>query len=145
MNAIASLANNNVGQALTRPLMESGEILRISEKLIQPFYEAKSELAESLAREHLPEAFPWRFHKREGAFFLWLWFEDLPISSKELYRRLKARNTLIIPGDYFFYGLEKSDWRHAHECIRVSFTQSDEILRQGFTILGEEVERAYRG
>jgi len=145
MTAIASLANNNVGQALTRPLMESGEILRISEELIQPFYEAKSELAESLARKHLPAEFPWRFHKREGAFFLWLWFEDLPISSKELYRRLKARNTLIIPGDYFFYGLEKSDWRHAHECIRVSFTQSEEILRQGFAILGEEVERAYRG
>jgi len=33
--------------------------------------------------------------------FLWLWFPDLPISSLELYKRLKARGVLVVSGHYF--------------------------------------------
>jgi len=39
---------------------------------------------------------PYHVHKPEGAFFLWLWFEGLPVSSQELYERLKKRGVAII-------------------------------------------------
>ncbi|MCB1235554.1 MAG: valine--pyruvate transaminase [Verrucomicrobiae bacterium] len=144
INAIASLANNNVGQALTTPLMESGEILRLSRDVVRPFYRAKSEFAKTLLHEHLPAGAPWRVHRGEGAFFLWIWFENLPIPTRELYRRLKARKTLVIPGEYFFFGLDTADWPHSRECIRLSYTQSEDIVRRGIATLGEEVAKAYR-
>ncbi len=145
INAIASLANNNIGQALTRPLMESGEILRLSRDVVRPFYRAKSDFALEQLGQALPDDLPWRAHKSEGAFFLWLWFENLPITTRELYQRLKARKTLIIPGEYFFFGLDAGDWRHRHECLRLSYTQGEDIVRRGIAILAEEVIRAYAG
>lgn len=143
INAIASLANNNIGQALTRPLMESGEILHLSRDVVRPFYQRKSEFALEQLRNALPDDLPWRAHKSEGAFFLWLWFADLPITTRELYQRLKIRKTLIIPGEYFFFGLDTAGWRHRDECLRLSYTQSEDTVRRGIAILAEEVIRAY--
>ena len=85
---------------------------------------------------------PFRIHKPEGAIFLWLWFEGLPISSRILYERLKQRGVLIVPGENFFIGLDH-DWPHQRECIRVSYAQDPETVRQGVTIIAEEVRRAY--
>ncbi|MCB1231127.1 MAG: valine--pyruvate transaminase [Verrucomicrobiae bacterium] len=144
INAIASLANNNIGQALTRPLMENGEILQLSHEVVRPFYQEKSDFALNQLRASLPDDLPWRAHKSEGAFFLWLWFPGLPISTRELYQRLKARKTLIIPGEYFFFGLETEDWPHHRECLRLSYTQSEDTVRRGIAILAEEVIRAFQ-
>ncbi len=145
MTAIMGLANNNVGQALVRGLIESGEVLTISHEMIRPFYKRRSEMAQALAHELLPADLPWKMHHSEGAFFIWFWFDGMKITSKELYQRLKDRNVVVIPGSYFFYGLEESDdnWKHRDECIRVSFTQGEETLREGFRILGEELAKAW--
>ncbi|MFK5923814.1 MAG: valine--pyruvate transaminase, partial [Verrucomicrobiota bacterium] len=143
MTAIIGLANTNVGQAIVSPLLESGEILNISQNLIRPFYQKRAQRAEHLLEQYLPDELPWRVHKSEGAFFLWIWFENLPISSKELYQRLKDRQTFIVPGEYFFFGLETENWPHSRECIRLSFTQAEDVLEKGVRILGEEVEKAY--
>jgi valine--pyruvate aminotransferase len=143
INAITSLANNNIGQALTRPLMESGDVLAISRDIIRPFYQRKADLALSLLTDALPADLPWRVHKVEGAFFLWIWFRDLPIPTRELYQRLKARKTLIIPGESFFFGLDTAGWHHSRECIRLSHTQSEDTVRRGIAILAEEIRRAY--
>lgn len=149
MTAVISLANNNIGQAIAAPLLESGEVLRLANDIVRPFYAEKSETARALIEQHLPADLPWRVHKSEGAFFLWLWFEGLPITTRELYRRLRDRHALIVPGEYFFFGLSDleagKDWRHSHECIRLSYTQSQDTLERGIAILGEEVARAYAG
>ncbi|NIP97238.1 MAG: valine--pyruvate aminotransferase, partial [Akkermansiaceae bacterium] len=60
-------------------------------------------------------------HRSEGALFLWMWFEDLPVTSRELYDRLKGRGVLVVPGNYFFFGLDDDEWPHRNECLRVSF------------------------
>jgi len=145
MTAIIGLANNNVGQALARPLIESGEIRRLSEDVIRPWYRARAERAQELAHEFLPPEIPWRMHRSEGAFFLWFWFEDLPVSCREFYRRLKEAGLIVVPGEYFFYGLDTSEWPHASQCLRVSFTQSDEVITDGFRILGEVTRSVYAG
>ena len=96
------------------------------------------------ARENFfDDALPYRVHRSEGALFLWLWFEGLPITVRELYERLKARDVLIVPGHYFFFGLEEEDWPHWHECIRVTFTMEEHVVREGFQIIAEEVAKAY--
>ncbi len=82
-----------------------------------------------------------RIHKSEGAIFLWLWFDELPISTKELYQRLKARGVLVVPGEYFFFGTD--DWPHAHQCLRMNYVQPQEVMEKGIAIIAEEVSIAY--
>ena len=96
-----------------------------------------------MIEKYFDSALPWRVHKREGALFLWLWCEGLPIKSSELYHRLKARDVLVVPGNYFFYGLEEENWPHRDECLRISFTMPEKVVDEGFRIIGEEVQRAY--
>ena len=86
--------------------------------------------------------YPCRIHTPEGAIFLWLWFQDLPITSDELYQRLKRRGVFIIAGEHFFPGLAE-DWSHRHECIRVSYAQEPSIVHHGIKIIAEEVRLAY--
>tara|TARA_R110002096_G_scaffold134749_2_gene286034 strand:- start:50 stop:1363 length:1314 start_codon:yes stop_codon:yes gene_type:complete len=143
MTAIVGLANNNVGQALARPMIESGEIQQLADNVVRPYYQRRSDHALELAEQCLPAEVPWRVHESEGAFFLWFWFEDLPISCRELYRRLKEAGLLVVSGEYFFFGLDTTEWAHSRQCIRVSFTQSEEIVDDGFRILGEVIREVY--
>ncbi|MEK9943300.1 MAG: valine--pyruvate transaminase, partial [Gammaproteobacteria bacterium] len=76
------------------------------------------------------------------AIFLWLWFEALPITSEELYQRLKTRGVLVVAGEHFFPGLN-TPWAHRHECIRVSYALNPDHLQRGIKIIAEEVARAY--
>ncbi len=144
MSAIVGLANGNVGQALMEPLVRSGEILKLSNEVVRPFYIQKSRQARKWVEEAFEPSIPYRVHLSEGALFLWLWFESMPISSKELYERLKARNVLIVSGHYFFFGVDTDEpWQHQHECIRMTFTMDENTVREGIKVIAEEVARAY--
>ncbi|MGJ8634206.1 MAG: valine--pyruvate transaminase [Luteolibacter sp.] len=143
ITAITGLANPGAGQQIVLPLIESGEILSLSRDTIQPFYKEKSHLAQQAAREIFRDDFPWRMHRSEGALFLWLWFPGLPITSAELYQRLKKRQVLVIPGHHFFIACESSDWSHKNECIRVSFAMDENVIRDGLTIIAEELRCLY--
>ncbi len=145
MNSIVGLSNTNIGQAIACPLIESGEILRLSNEVVQPYYRKKSEQAQSFVREYFDDSLPYHVHRSEGAFFLWLWFEDLPITSRELYERLKQRDVLVVPGNYFFFGIDDAEWPHRNECLRVSFAMPEEIVRDGLRIISEEAAKAYGG
>ena len=74
--------------------------------------------------------------------FLWLWFEGLPVSSLELYDRLKARGVLVVSGHYFFPGLQ-GGWQHSRECLRVTYSQDDDQVAQGIRLIGDEVKKIY--
>ncbi len=143
MNSILSLASGNLGQALTRPLFESDEILRLSRDVIRPFYERKSRQALAWLDEFMEPGAEWRAHVSEGALFLWLWLPGLPISSTELYQRLKQRGVLVVDGAWFFYGGGETH-PHARECIRISYAMDDESVREGLRGLAEEIRRARR-
>lgn len=141
LNAVLSLAPGNSGAALTSAWVQSGEIIRLSREIIQPFYRKKAERAVHLVREAMA-GLPCRVHQPEGAFFLWLWFPDLPIGSAELYERLKRRHVIVVPGHYFFPGLEE-DWRHRFECLRMNYAGDETSVQRGIGIIAEEVRRAY--
>ncbi len=146
MSAIVGLANGNIGQAIMEPLIRSGEILKLSSEVVRPYYVEKSRQARAWVDEEFDAALPYRVHLSEGALFLWLWFEDMPISSRELYERLKKREVLIVSGHYFFFGDHDVDaWQHRHECIRMTFTMDERTVHEGIKIIAEEVARAYAG
>ena len=125
------------------PLIANGEILNLSNNVVQPFYAAKSKQAQEWMHHYFDDSLPYRIHKSEGALFLWVHFEGLPISSKQLYQRLKERGVLIISGHYFFFGLGQQ-WRHQEECIRVTYSMQPDVVESGIRIIAEEIERAYR-
>lgn len=140
-NTVLSLACGNLGPALAQQLLSSGELLSLGPDVIQPFYRTRRDAALEVFRREL-EGLPCRIHRPEGAFFLWLWFEGLPISSTALYQRLKTRGVLVVPGEHFFPGLEEP-WAHQHECLRITYCQDPARVAQGAAILGEEVRRVY--
>ena len=140
-NTIVNLACGNFGPALAKHLLEDGKILKLSREIVAPFYRNKMEGAVRIFKKHLGDL-SYRIHKPEGAIFLWLWFENLPITSEELYQRLKARGVLVISGHHFFPGLEE-EWQHSHECIRVTYCQDERVVEAGAKIIAEEVGRVF--
>ncbi len=144
MSAIVGLANPNIGQQIILPLLESGEILELSRDVVRPFYAERCALARQAALAEFGEDFEWFMHRSEGALFLWFWFPGLPIPVRELYERLKQRGVLVIAGDFFFFGDDRPDWPHRHECIRVTYSMDEAVVRDGLRIIGEEVRRCHQ-
>ena len=140
-NGILNLACGNIGPAIAKGLFRSGEILNLGRDHVRPFYRSRAQLAVQAFRERLA-GLPFRIHKPEGAFFLWLWFDGLPIGCQVLYERLKARGVLVVPGHHCFFGLDE-DWPHRHECIRVSYVQDEAAVRRGIELIADEVRKTY--
>ena len=142
MNAIISLSPGSLGAMLADKLVSSGEILTIGADIIRPFYYKKAQKALACVQAEL-DGTPYRVHLPEGSMFLWLWFENMPISSLELYERLKTLGVLVVSGHYFFPGL-RQEWKHTEECIRVTYSQDDDDVARGMAIIGEEIKSIYQ-
>ena len=144
-NAVLSLANTAVGQVLTEPLVRSGAILSVAREVIRPFYRARAEEARRVLYEAFDNDVAFSVHRVEGSIFLWLWLPELPISSRELYDRLKRRNVLVVPGEYFFFGDRRDDrWNHARRCIRINYGQQRSDVAAGLGIIADEVKSLCR-
>ena len=145
LNATLSLAPGRLSAAIARPLLAhdgKGSLRQLSTEVIRPFYQARADFGIDLLRQELAD-YPLRIHQPEGAIFLWLWFEGLPISTQLLYEQLKATGTLVVPGLYYFPGINTNQDRHAHECLRMSYAQSQESLRIGIATIARLVKQAY--
>lgn len=142
INGVLSLTPGGVGGTLVADMINSQKLLPMSKDIIKPYYQNKSKFAVSLLKKYITTD-KFKIHKPEGAIFLWLWFKDLPLSSNELYKRLKARGVLIIPSENFFIGLEDNEWKHTKECLRMNYIASEEDLKKGIKIIAEEIEKAY--
>ncbi|MDU2481601.1 MAG: pyridoxal phosphate-dependent aminotransferase [Klebsiella sp.] len=142
MNGIISLAPGGIGPAMMCEMIKRQDLLRLSETVIKPFYYQRVQETIAIIRRYLPEE-RCLIHKPEGAIFLWLWFKDLPVSTELLYQRLKKRGVLMVPGDYFFPGLDKP-WPHTHQCMRMNYVPDPQKIEAGVKILAEEIEFAWR-
>lgn len=140
-NSIVNLASSTVGPALLRQLLQGDLIDKLSSTIVQPFYRDRAAATLALLQRELT-GLPCRVHKPEGAIFLWLWCEGLPIDSYQLYQRLKERGVLVVPGEDFFIGVEP-DWAHQRQCLRLSYAADPAVIAQGVAIIGQEVRRAY--
>lgn len=146
ISSLTTLSSGNLGPSIAKPLFAkqadgSRDVLRASRDIVKPFYRERARLAADMFREAMA-GLPFYIHKPEGAIFLWLWFDGLPITCHELYERLKDRGVLISAGHHCFVGLDNL-WRHRHECIRVTYCLDEELLREGIALIADEVRRAY--
>lgn len=141
LSGIITLAPNSVGAALLSRTIEDGEINYLTNEIIKPFYTQKLEFALEQVNSTL-KGLPVRLHQPEGAFFLWMWFEGLPISSNELYQRLKKHNVFVIPGEDFFIGIDKQ-WQHTRECIRINYAVAEDQLTRGLAVLAQQLRSLY--
>ena len=144
LNSIAALTTGSIGQILAEDLIRSGEIKKLADTVAQPFYRKKSEAARQYIAEFWGDR-EYRVHRSEGAIFLWLYLPNLGISGKDLYRRLKERGVVVVPGEYFFFGRESGSeeetaWkRHPHreKCLRLNYSADDDEVREGLEIIAE--------
>lgn len=140
----AAIHSSRFGQALAAQAIESGDLLRLSQTVIKPFYQRKAQALTAAFDKHLPADLPWYLHEAEGAIFAWLWLDQLPITDKELYRRIKAHHVFVVPGEPFFPGLNE-DWPHKRQCLRISLTATEEELEQGAAVIGRVLRESYAG
>ncbi len=137
INSIVNLAPGSFGAMLTTNLIRSGEMLRLSKEVIQPFYRQKMKRCLKVIKTAF-QGCTYKVHVPEGAMFLWFWFPDLPITNRELYERLKKKKVLVVSGDYFFPGLE-GEWPHVNQCLRVNYSQDEEEVHRGIHLIAEEI------
>lgn len=141
LSGIMALSPGAIGPEIALPLVKTKEIIKLSNDVIKPFYQTKSEKAVSLLQSKITNP-NFKIHKAEGALFLWLWFKDLPITSNELYKALKAKGLLVVSGHYFFPGLDQG-WQHTQECIRLNYAQDDDVVERGVDILADTINALY--
>lgn len=146
MNAVMNLAPVSIAPAMMTPLIASGELTDLCETHIRPWYAERASRALDQV-DALFDDLPVRAHVHEGAIFLWLWFEDLPITNAELYERLHADGIVVVSGHHFFPGLAHdpvAPWRHRHECIRVSFAGDEAEVVRGLEGIARHVRSVYK-
>ena len=141
MTAITSLAPSGLGAEILGQLIAEDALLGLCDEVIRPFYRQHSELAVRLLRQAIDDP-RLHIHKPEGSMFLWLWFENLAVSSSELYQRLKQQGLLIVPGKYFFPG-QSQPTQHAESCVRMNYVQTEDELAKGIEILARELRACW--
>jgi len=141
MSAAMVLATNPLGTRLVQGLFESDRIIDVVNSDIRPFYLEKARHAVACCEQAFA-GLDYFVHEPGGAIFLWVWFRGLPVTTAELYQRLKRRGVLVIPGHLFAPGLSAPTAQMA-ECLRISYAQPAQVIERGLQIIAEEVRGAY--
>ncbi|KMT66489.1 valine--pyruvate transaminase [Catenovulum maritimum] len=137
INTVMSLANGNFGPELMSRIIEQNKLEYLCDKVIKPFYNQKRDYLIAQIRQKM-KGINYRFHQAEGAFFLWIWFEGLSVTSTELYNQLKQKGVLVMDGKPFFFATD-AIWEHQNQCLRLSYCQSEDVLSQAVDIISETV------
>ena len=143
LNAIAALASGSMGQAIAGSLIKDGTLIEAAKKYVKPFYYQKSVKTQDAIHKYFAGG-DYAVHKSEGAIFLWLLMNDLSISSKEFYSRLKEKGVVVVPGEYFFFGNAKDSFlppveSHPHysKCIRLNYSRPETEIDEGIRLIAE--------
>ena len=138
-NTILNLANGNAGPALMERLISSGDLQHITHNILPHYYRPQRDRLVQLLDDALT-GINYFICEPKGAFFIWLWLPDLPISSRELYEQLKNQGLLVMAGERFFYEWQNT-WPHARQCLRLTYCQSEAVLAQAVSVLAAQVRR----
>lgn len=141
MNAVLTLAPSAIGARLMQKIVSSGEIFSLSQQAIRPFYQKKAQRANAFLKNALA-GYPCYLHKIEGGIFLWLWCQHLPCSGYDLYQILQKNAVTVVPGSYFFPGLEQPH-PHKDATIRISYAGDNAMVDQGLAIIAREIISVY--
>lgn len=135
---------SHYGQAIAARAINSGALESISTEVIRPFYQNKFSILETTFDEAMPKNLPWFLHWGQGAIYAWLWLNNLPISDWDFYQQLKQLGVIVVPGRFFFPGLQEEDWSHKYQCLRISLTASDQHIEIAMKRLANLVQKVYQ-
>lgn len=141
MNAVLTLSPGGMGTAIATEFIKNRQVLDISEQIIRPFYQQKLNFAIECAKASF-SGLDFALHRPEGSFFLWVWFKNMPVSSYQLYQKLKQCGVIVVPGNYFFFGL-KQPHPHQNQCLRINYAQEAEVVENAFKIIADEVGKLF--
>jgi valine--pyruvate aminotransferase len=130
-------------QVILARALEDGQLDDLAVSVIKPYYLARRQAAEKLLSESLPDSVDWHIHASRGGMFCWLWVNEPWFDDSELYRVLKRRRVVIVPGRYFF-GDPPCRPPHAAQCFRISVTPEESVLGEGIGHIGEALEEFRR-
>ena len=143
LNSIVALASGSLGQAIAERLIRDGSLISCASSCVRPFYEEKNRKAVQWVHRYFAGG-DYAVHKGEGSIFLWLLMRDLAVPTKVLYRKLKERGVIVVPGEYFFFGQDESSslppaesHPHYSKCLRLNYARPDDELEEGIRILAE--------
>ena len=141
LNSIIALASGSLGQAVAERLIRSGSLVSCAASCVRPFYEEKNRKAQQLVHQYFSGC-DYAVHKGEGSIFLWVLMRDLAVPTKELYRRLKERGVIVVPGEYFFFGQDAGippveEHPHYSKCLRLNYARPDDELEEGIRLLAQ--------
>ncbi len=139
----ACVHSSRFGQAIAAPTIRSGALAEMAQEVINPHYGEKFKVITSAFFRYCPDAVPWYLHETEGGIFAWLWLENLPITDVDLYQLLKKSGVIVVPGSSFFPGL-REDWKHKHECVRISLTATPKELEEGVRRIAQVIIQVYQ-
>ena len=138
----ACIHSSRYGQAIAARAISSGKLADLATGVIRPHYQRKIEVLENTLDAVMPDI-PWFLHQSEGAIFAWLWLDNLPMTDWEFYQELKEVGVIAVPGSTFFPGLQE-DWRHKHQCLRISLTATEAEIAEAMQRLAEVARRVYQ-
>lgn len=128
-------------QLVAAGMLASGTYADLARRVIRPAYAQRHEAARAALRRHL-EGVPHRVFDAGGSPFLWLWLEELPVSTDALFAELLDHDLVVAPSSVFYLPALRR-WRHAHACLRLGLTESVETLERGAAVLGDVVRRLH--
>ena len=142
INAIAALASGSVGQSLAGPLIESGKLIEAAKNCVKPYYQKKAIKTQALIHKYF-DGTNYAVHVSEGSIFMWLYLPELKISTIEFYNRLKEKGVFVMPGEYFFFGNDKSlpkieEHPHFSKCLRLNYAGNEDDVDYGISLIAQE-------
>lgn len=141
VQATLSLSPSRIAPIVFKDSFSTMEFYKINHSYIKDYYLKKRNLAINILTKQLsPEEV--KIHESEGAFFLWVVFPKLKINTFELYKILKSKGVIVVPGKYYYPGYppKENDETDANSSIRISFSQKDDIIENGLKILVSTVK-----
>jgi len=135
--------SSRYGQAIAARAIASGRLADLATSVIRPHYREKFAVLAEALESSMPPNLPWHLHQGEGAIFAWLWFQDLPITDRDLYQLIKEVGVIVVPGEPFFPGL-REEWAHKNQCLRISLTATADEIATAMERIAGVVERVYR-
>ncbi|MGF1657501.1 MAG: aminotransferase class I/II-fold pyridoxal phosphate-dependent enzyme [Verrucomicrobiales bacterium] len=141
-NALMHLAVGGIGPDLVEPWLRSGQLRRVVENVVRPFYARERTAALEDFDEIFGDQPDIAIHEAEGGFFQWLWVPRWKGTALELYGRLKAKGLLCIPGSAFCPGFVGQNWPHPEQCLRLNIMVPRDSRIQAYRLIKEELNSA---